>query len=42
MRNRLVHAYFDVNLDVVWEIIRKDLPPLVVALQSALNEHETD
>jgi uncharacterized protein with HEPN domain len=42
MRNRLVHAYFDVNLDVVWETVRKDLPALVAALQSALNEHEAD
>lgn len=42
MRNRLVHAYFDVNLDVVWETVRKDLPPLVAALQSAMNERETN
>ena len=42
MRNRLVHAYFDVNLDVVWETVRKDLPALVTALQGALNERDTD
>ena len=42
MRNRLVHAYFDVNLDVVWETVRKDLPTLVAALQGALNEREAD
>ena len=42
MRNRLVHAYFDVNLDVVWETVRKDLPALVAALQGALNEREAD
>lgn len=41
MRNRLVHVYFDVNLDVVWETVRQDLPPLVAALQGALNESET-
>lgn len=39
MRNRLVHAYFDVNPNVVWETVRQDLPPLVAALQEALNEH---
>ena len=22
MRNRLVHAYFDVNLDIVWKTVR--------------------
>jgi uncharacterized protein with HEPN domain len=42
MRNRLVHAYFEVNLDVVWETVRKDLPSLVTALQRALSEHEAD
>jgi uncharacterized protein with HEPN domain len=38
MRNRLVHAYFDVNLDVVWATVREDLPALVVALEDVLNE----
>lgn len=36
MRNRLVHAYFDINLDVVWQTVQQDLPPLVVALEKAL------
>lgn len=26
MRNRLIHAYFDINLDRVWDTIKKDLP----------------
>jgi len=29
MRDRLIHGYFDVNLDIVWETVTKDLPPLV-------------
>jgi uncharacterized protein with HEPN domain len=33
MRNRLVHAYFDINLDLVWDTVVDDLPPLVAALQ---------
>jgi uncharacterized protein with HEPN domain len=36
MRHRLVHVYFDVNLDLVWEVLKKDLPPLELALQHAL------
>jgi uncharacterized protein with HEPN domain len=28
MRNRLIHAYFDVDLNVVWEVVRDDLPVL--------------
>jgi uncharacterized protein with HEPN domain len=29
MRNRLIHGYFDVNLDIVWQTITVDLPPLI-------------
>lgn len=33
MRNRLIHAYFDVDLDRVWDTIEHDLPPLVAELE---------
>ncbi len=33
MRDRLIHGYFDVNLDVVWKTITLDLPPVVKLLQ---------
>ena len=36
MRHRLVHAYYDINLDVVWSTVQEDLPPLADALQRAL------
>jgi uncharacterized protein with HEPN domain len=29
LRNRLAHAYFDVDLDVLLDITEKDLPPLI-------------
>ena len=28
MRNRLIHAYFEVNLSIVWDTVQTDLPPL--------------
>lgn len=28
LRNRIVHAYFGIDLQIVWQIIRSDLPPL--------------
>ena len=34
MRNRLIHVYFDVDLEVVWETIQKDLPDLKRNLQA--------
>ena len=27
-RDRITHAYFDVDLNIVWDIIKKDLPVL--------------
>ena len=36
MRNRLIHAYFDVDLDIVWTTVSEDLPPLLPVLASAL------
>ena len=36
MRNRLVHVYFDVDLDVVWDSVTKDLPELIRLLQAAV------
>jgi uncharacterized protein with HEPN domain len=36
MRNRLIHAYFDVDTDRVWDTVVEDLPPLVRALEHIL------
>ena len=33
MRNRLIHAYFDIDLDRVWDTVKDDLPPLVASLE---------
>lgn len=35
MRNRLIHAYFDINLDIVWNTLTQDLPLLIVELEKA-------
>ncbi len=33
MRHRLVHAYFDINLDILWQTVREDFPGLVADLR---------
>jgi len=38
MRHRLVHVYFDINLDLVWEVVAKNLPALVQTLDSLLKD----
>jgi uncharacterized protein with HEPN domain len=36
MRNRLVHEYDDVNLNIVWDVIRFEIPTLAEELKSQL------
>lgn len=38
MRNRIVHAYFDINLTVVWRTVTEDLPPLLDLITPILVE----
>jgi uncharacterized protein with HEPN domain len=38
MRNRLIHAYFDVDVDRVWDTVQDDLPPLIEQLESILSQ----
>jgi uncharacterized protein with HEPN domain len=33
MRHRIVHDYFNIDLDVVWDAATHDLPPLIAALE---------
>jgi uncharacterized protein with HEPN domain len=33
MRDRLIHGYFDVNLDIVWETVTQDLPGLIAGVE---------
>lgn len=35
MRNHIVHAYADLNMDVVWQTVSQELPNLLDALQRA-------
>jgi uncharacterized protein with HEPN domain len=36
MRHRLVHGYFDINRDIVWQTLQEDLPALISLLQPHL------
>lgn len=40
MRNRLIHGYDAVDLDLLWDTVTVDLPPLVEALENALGEQQ--
>ena len=34
MHDRLIHGYFNVNLDIVWKTVINDLPPLINKLET--------
>ncbi|MBI2413103.1 MAG: DUF86 domain-containing protein [Deltaproteobacteria bacterium] len=36
MRNRLIHAYYDINIDTVWSTVTEDLPPLIAELEKII------
>jgi uncharacterized protein with HEPN domain len=35
----LIHDYDDVDLDVVWDTIQRDIPPLIERLEKYLAQH---
>ena len=35
MRNHIVHGYFDLNADIVFEVVKNDIPPLITVIQHA-------
>src|SRR5215211_4542435 len=38
MRNIVIHEYHGVNLSIIWQTVREDLPPLVSRLKRILQE----
>jgi uncharacterized protein with HEPN domain len=36
LRHRLIHAYDRVDFDILWQIVTRDLPPLVAELEKIL------
>jgi uncharacterized protein with HEPN domain len=36
VRDKLIHDYFGVNIDIVWEIVRDELPKLAVQVVGVL------
>jgi uncharacterized protein with HEPN domain len=40
MRNKLVHRYFGINLEVIWQTINEDLPMLADTIQEIIRREE--
>jgi uncharacterized protein with HEPN domain len=41
-RNRLIHGYDQVNLEILWQIVTHDLPSLVRELENAIRKTGDD
>jgi len=39
-RDKLVHDYFGVNYDLMWDVIQKELPKIIVQLNQVISELE--
>ena len=40
MRNRVIHEYFNIDLAIVWDTIRDDIPPLIEQLAQIVPSEE--
>jgi uncharacterized protein with HEPN domain len=38
MRDKLVHDYFGVDLDLVWQVVEQQLPSLGVRVEAMIRE----
>jgi uncharacterized protein with HEPN domain len=41
MRDKLIHEYFGIDLEIVWEVVTNELPPIKPLIQKVLEEEET-
>ncbi len=40
MRDKLIHEYFGIDLEIVWEVVNTELPPIKPLIQKVLEEEE--
>jgi len=36
MRDKLIHHYFGVNLDIVWNVVKEELPEVILQLEEII------
>ncbi len=42
MRNRLIHGYFDIDLDIVWQTIKNDIPNLLREIENIIKQDKIE
>ena len=41
MHNALIHRYDDIDMDLVWETVERDIPRLIAQLEGLVAEDES-
>jgi uncharacterized protein with HEPN domain len=41
MRNRLIHVYFDIDYDIVWEAISNEIPLIIPKLEKLIETEKS-
>ena len=42
MRNRLIHGYFDIDLEIVWKTIKIDIPNLLGHIENIIKQEKIE
>lgn len=42
LRNRVTHVYFDVDIDIIWDVVQSELPVLKTQVQRIIVEQSDD
>lgn len=40
LRDKLIHHYFGVNYDIVWHVVKNELPDIIYQLNEIINKEE--
>ena len=41
MRDRIAHGYFEIDTDIVFDVLKNNMPPLLVAIKQIKNDLKT-
>ena len=41
LRNRVIHRYDDIDMDIVWETVEQDIPRLIAQLERLVSEESS-
>ena len=40
IRDRLIHGYYDIDMDIVWKTVKDDVPAIIPLLENVLENED--